>query len=116
MRTSLRNIESSPDRSFNGHMSGTMHAFLGTGVPKAGGESFQRTAGRAADRAWSREALPSCGRPREPATHVSMSSCSGKPCAAQAPATEATARMAAADSASALSSAAGCRTACKQWH
>ena len=115
VRTSLLDIVSSPDRSFNGHMSGTMHASLGTGVPEAGGESFQRTAGRAADRAWSREALAPCGMPREPPTHASTSSCSGKPCAAQALATEAIARTAAADSASAPPSAAGCRTACKGW-
>lgn len=76
---------------------------------------FRHTAGRAADRAWSRGALASCGMPWEPPTHASTSSCSGKPCAAQAPATEVTARMAAADIASALSSAAGCRTAYKQW-
>ena len=116
MRTGLRNIMSSPDRPSKGALFGTMHASSGMGSSTVGGTSFRHTAGMAADSTRSRDALASCRMPREPATHVLTRPCSGKPCAAQAPATEATRRMLAADSGCGLSSAAGCRTACKQWH
>ena len=58
-------------------------------------------------------ALNSCGMPLERATVITARSCSGKPCAVHAEATDDMRRMLAAEKASAVPSAAGCSATCR---
>lgn len=58
-------------------------------------------------------ALNNCGMPLERVTVITASSCSGKPCAVHAEATDDIRRMLAAEKASAVPSAAGCSATCR---
>ena len=59
-------------------------------------------------------ALNNCGMPLERATVITARSCSGKPCAVHAEATDDMRRMLAAEKAPAVPSAAGCSATCRE--